>query len=80
MSLLCSIQLTQALYCDSNQPAHACAHMISSSPTLPKSSMLVCGYGEKGLSVVQGAVPWHQVHAIRGVVDVHNSWVSELMP
>jgi hypothetical protein len=29
--LLGSIQLTQASYCDSTQPTHACAHMISNT-------------------------------------------------
>jgi hypothetical protein len=31
-------------------------------PTLPKQSILVCGYGVNGLSVVQGAVPMLAAH------------------
>jgi hypothetical protein len=42
-----------------------------------------CGYGVKGLSVVQAPVPcqqhWHRVHVIRGVAGVHASRVSELV-
>jgi hypothetical protein len=42
-----------------------------------KKSIFVYGYGVKGVSVVQAAVPCqqhpHQVHAIRGVPGVHTS-------
>jgi hypothetical protein len=40
-------------------------------PTLPRYSVMVCGFRVKWVSVAQGAVPcqqhWHQVHAIMGL-------------
>jgi hypothetical protein len=46
-------------------------------PSQSNQHTLECGYGVKGLSVVQGAVPyqqhWYQGHTIRDVASLHTS-------
>jgi hypothetical protein len=56
-------------------------------PNIPKSSVLLCSFRDKGLWVVQGFAThavqyqqhWHHTHTIMAVAGVHTGEENELM-